>query len=168
MKLGRTRVRSRIQHVLIVTKARDNRLIQLTRELALYLMQKRPVASPDSTFNRPVVASTGSDRGMVVYVDAQLRTSKRFDAEGIKRDYPHLFQPVVRRRSSSSASLNNMSTYPSSTSVGDLARRQKDEGQLRYWTGEMCSNSPHLFDFVVTVSCGGDDRVQMLTSLAWW
>jgi NAD+ kinase len=27
---------------MIVTKARDNRLIQLTRELALYLMQKRP------------------------------------------------------------------------------------------------------------------------------
>jgi hypothetical protein len=23
---------------------------------------------------------------------------------------------------------------------------------LRYWTSEMCSNAPHLFDFVVTVS----------------
>ena len=38
---GRTRVRSHIQSVLIVTKARDNRLIKLTRELALYLMMKR-------------------------------------------------------------------------------------------------------------------------------
>ena len=38
---GRTRVRSNIQSVLIVTKARDNRLIKLTRELALYLMKKK-------------------------------------------------------------------------------------------------------------------------------
>ena len=37
---GRTRIRSNIQNVLIVTKARDNRLIALTRALALYLMQK--------------------------------------------------------------------------------------------------------------------------------
>ena len=34
-------MRSHIQSVLIVTKARDNRLIKLTRELALYLMMKR-------------------------------------------------------------------------------------------------------------------------------
>jgi NAD+ kinase len=26
-----------------------------------------------------------------------------------------------------------------------------EEGQLRYWTAEMCTKSPHLFDFVVTV-----------------
>ena len=37
---GRARIRSNIQSVLIVTKARDNRLINLTRELALYLMLK--------------------------------------------------------------------------------------------------------------------------------
>ena len=37
---GRTRVHSSIQSILIVTKARDNRLIKLTRELALYLMLK--------------------------------------------------------------------------------------------------------------------------------
>jgi NAD+ kinase len=33
----------------------------------------------------------------------------------------------------------------------------KDQGQLRYWTAEMCSQSPHLFDFVVTL--GGDGTV---------
>ena len=27
-----------------------------------------------------------------------------------------------------------------------------EEGQLRYWTSEMCSSQPHLFDMVVTVS----------------
>ena len=37
---GRTRIRSNIQNVLIVTKARDNRLIALTRALALSLMEK--------------------------------------------------------------------------------------------------------------------------------
>jgi NAD+ kinase len=134
-------VRSKIQHVLIVTKARDNRLIQLTRELAIYLMQKKPVASPGGGRN--------SDRGMVVYVDAQLRSSKRFDATGIQKENPELFQPIHKRRSSSSASI---SAFSSTTSMGDFARRSKDEGQLRYWTGEMCSNSPHLFDFVITVS----------------
>ncbi|RSH91886.1 hypothetical protein EHS25_009256 [Saitozyma podzolica] len=147
-ELGRTRVRSRIQHVLVVTKARDNRLIQLTRELALYLMQKRPVSSPDGR---------NSDRGMVVYVDAQLRHSKRFDAAGIQRDYPDLFQPIHRRRSSSSASLTAISAFPSTSSMSDFSRRPRDEGQLRYWTSEMCSNSPHLFDFVVTL--GGDGTV---------
>lgn len=37
---GRARIKSNIQNVLIVTKARDNRLIALTRVLALYLMRK--------------------------------------------------------------------------------------------------------------------------------
>ena len=145
--IGRNRVRSRIQHVLIVTKARDNRLIRLTRELALYLMQKQPASSPDGA-NRPVLDGKNGDRGMVVYVDAQLRTSRRFDAAGIQRDYPHLLQPVSRRRSLSSVSITTLS----SMSLADQTKRPKDEGQLRYWTSELCSNSPHLFDFVVTVS----------------
>lgn len=50
---GRARVRTNIQSVLIVTKARDNRLIQLTRELAIYLMQKK---------------SGDNDRGLIVCV----------------------------------------------------------------------------------------------------
>nr|XP_019044111.1 NAD+ kinase [Kwoniella bestiolae CBS 10118]OCF23041.1 NAD+ kinase [Kwoniella bestiolae CBS 10118] len=156
-ELGRTKVRSRIQHVLIVTKARDNRLIKLTRELALYLMLKKPATSPDGS-SRP--GHEGRDRGMVVYVDAQLRTSKRFDASGIQREYPDLFKPISRRRSSSSASvstLGSLSAYPSTSNMSDFQKRNKDEGQLRYWTSEMCSSSPHLFDFVITL--GGDGTV---------
>lgn len=114
-------------------------------------MQKQPASAPDGA-NRPVLDGRNGDRGMVVYVDAQLRMSKRFDAAGIQRDYPHLLQPVNRRRSASSASITTMA----SMSLGDLAKRPKDEGQLRYWTSEMCSNSPQLFDFVVTV--GDHDR----------
>ncbi|KAJ7039242.1 ATP-NAD kinase-like domain-containing protein [Mycena alexandri] len=131
-QLGRARVRSNIQNVLIITKARDNRLIQLTRELALYLMLK---------------PRHGSNRGLVVYVDNQLRKSKRFDAEGIERDHPELFVPVPRRRTSGTTSLSHPKDEFNA----------KETGQLRYWTSDMCSQSPHLFDFVVTL--GGDGTV---------
>ena len=81
------------------------------------------------------------------YVDHQLRQSRRFDAAGIKRDHPELFEPLPSRRSSS----NSLSSLSSFTSQDDPHHVQQ-EGQLRYWTNEMCSRSPHLFDFVVTVS----------------
>ncbi|KAJ3574659.1 hypothetical protein NP233_g1627 [Leucocoprinus birnbaumii] len=136
-QLGRARVQSNIQNILIITKARDNRLIKLTRELALYLMLKR----------RP-----STKRGLVVYVDSQLRHSKRFDAEGIRRDYPDLFEPFPRRRTSS-----NHSSPGASSNNGSGSEDLLDEGQLRYWTSSMCSHSPHLFDFVVTL--GGDGTV---------
>lgn len=81
------------------------------------------------------------------YVDNQLRNSRRFDAEGIERDHPELFEPFPRRRTSSNNSLASMS----SASVSREDFNVKDEGQLRYWTSVMCSQSPHLFDFVITV-----------------
>ncbi|KAJ4494020.1 hypothetical protein C8J55DRAFT_417520 [Lentinula edodes] len=137
-QLGRARIRSNIQNILIITKARDNRLIKLTRQLALYLMLKpRPAQK----------------RGLVVYVDNQLRHSRRFDAAGIERDHPELFIPFPHRRTSSSASLASMSS--ASLSREDFTI--KDEGQLRYWTSAMCNQSPHLFDFVITL--GGDGTV---------
>ncbi|KAF8894940.1 hypothetical protein CPB84DRAFT_1682585 [Gymnopilus junonius] len=134
-QLGRARVQSNIQTVLIITKARDNRLIKLTRDLALYLMLKQ---------------RRGSKRGLVVYVDNQLRHSKRFDAEGIKREYPELFRPFPRRRASSTHSLSSLSS-------ASTQKEDNDDGQLRYWTSSMCSQSPDLFDFVVTL--GGDGTV---------
>ncbi|KAH9961294.1 hypothetical protein BC827DRAFT_1155402 [Russula dissimulans] len=136
-QLGRTRIKSNIQNVLIVTKARDNRLIALTRALAVYLMKK-------PRYN---------GRGLVVYVDHQLRTSRRFDAAGLERDHPELFHPFPRRRSSSSNSLSSTSAV-ASPSKDDSTH---EEGQLRYWTADMCSRSPNLFDFVVTL--GGDGTV---------
>lgn len=48
-------MRSNIQSILIITKARDNRLIKLTRDLALYLMLKPRTDAPN-------------DRGLIVYV----------------------------------------------------------------------------------------------------
>ncbi|KAG8213760.1 hypothetical protein J3R82DRAFT_10469 [Butyriboletus roseoflavus] len=135
-QLGRARIRANIQSVLIVTKARDNRLIKLTRELALYLMLK----------------PRHGHRGLIVYVDHQLRQSRRFDAAGLKRDHPELFEPFPSRRSSSNNSLSSLSSF---TSQDDPHGQQ--EGQLRYWTSEMCSRSPQLFDFVITL--GGDGTV---------
>ncbi|CAO1622110.1 unnamed protein product [Jaminaea pallidilutea] len=141
-QLGRARVKSTIKSVLIITKARDNALIKLTRELALWLM---------------LTPRNGSDRGVIVYVDSQLKTSKRFDVAGIQRDHPELFERVGGgngkngRRSSSSTTSNSPNSGPSTSPNG------KDDGQLRYWTADMCSRTPHLFDFVVTL--GGDGTV---------
>lgn len=115
------------------------------------------------------------------YVDQQLRKSKRFDADGMERDNPELFRPLPRRysRTSSSASLagsgildppikkmtalssisDALKRSNSTTSEGGTRRTSEghsEDGQLRYWTNEMCTKSPHLFDFVITVRlCSG-------------
>jgi len=207
MSTGRARVITQIQSVMIVTKARDNQLTRLTRELALWLM-KTP--------------RNGKDRGLIVcvhssslrrvfrvssrahfysYVDSQLKKSKRFDAAGIEQENPELFRPFPSHRrysrTSSSASLatdynghsnhfrrssgtstpggngitplsmtnlneallkrnNSLSSTSGASDRSEThpARKgeQGQEGQLRYWTNEMCRKSPHLFDFVITVS----------------
>ncbi|TFY51751.1 hypothetical protein EVJ58_g10401 [Rhodofomes roseus] len=124
-QLGRTRVHSHIHTVLIVTKARDNRLIELTRELALYLMRK----------------PTHSGRGIAVYVDAQLKTSRRFDAAGIQRDHPEFFVPFPR-------AANQTRATP---------RARRTRRARRAGTARRTRRSPHLFDFVVTL--GGDGTV---------
>ena len=53
---------------MIVTKARDNTLVELTKELTEWLM-----ATP----------RYGKDIGINVYVDSKLQKSKRFDGDGI-------------------------------------------------------------------------------------
>ncbi|UZJ56914.1 hypothetical protein CBS101457_006234 [Exobasidium rhododendri] len=147
-QLGRARVKSTINSILIITKARDNHLIKLTRELAIWLM------------NTP---RNGKDTGLIVYVDAQLRQSKRFDAEGIKKDHPHLFLPgSARQQSFSDADADSnghakSETSSTTSSRGGSISQAREESQLRYWTSDMCSRSPHLFDFVVTL--GGDGTV---------
>ncbi|KAG9035632.1 hypothetical protein FRB95_011038 [Tulasnella sp. JGI-2019a] len=135
-QLGRARVKSNIQNIMIITKARDNRLIKLTRDVAVHLMSK---------------PKGENGRSIVVYVDAQLRNSRRFDAAGLEQERPEFFRPQPRRSYSVSSSDSG------STTDGRAASRSHDEGQLRYWTSDMCSQTPHLFDFVVTL--GGDGTV---------
>lgn len=78
------------------------------------------------------------------------------------RDHPELFVPFPRRRASSSQSLSSMSS-------NSTHKEDTEDGQLRYWTSSMCSSSPHLFDFVVTVSLLSLCYPLCLKSLlAWW
>ncbi|KAK6530132.1 NAD(+) kinase [Orbilia ellipsospora] len=74
-QLNRRTIKSAVQNVMIVTKARDNSLVVLTREVAEWLM-KTP--------------RYGKKLGVNVYVDKKLSISKRFDSEGLIRENPEL------------------------------------------------------------------------------
>jgi NAD+ kinase len=67
-QLQRRSTKQAVRNVMIVTKARDNALVDLTRELAEWLLVK---------------PRYGNDVGVNVYVDSKLRRSKRFDAESL-------------------------------------------------------------------------------------
>ena len=67
-QLQRRPIKRAVRTIMIVTKARDNKLVYLTRELAEFLLS---------------TPRYKSDVGVTVYVDAKLATSKRFDAEGL-------------------------------------------------------------------------------------
>ncbi|KAK4160944.1 ATP-NAD kinase-like domain-containing protein [Cladorrhinum sp. PSN259] len=72
-QLQRRPIKRAIKNIMIVTKARDNTLVLLTRELAQWLLR---------------TPRYGSDVGVNVYVDAKLRHSKRFNAPSIIEDDP--------------------------------------------------------------------------------
>ncbi|KAF2643797.1 NAD kinase [Massarina eburnea CBS 473.64] len=105
-QLQRRPIKMTVRNIMIVTKARDNSLVYLTRELAEWL-----ICTPRN----------GSDVGVNVYVDHKLRRSKRFDAPSL------------------------------------LAKDDRFETMLRYWTPELCWESPEKFDLVLTL--GGDGTV---------
>lgn len=133
-ELGNATIAPKIRSILIVTKAKDNHLVRATKELAMYLM---------------TTPRNGKDRGLIVYVDGQLKSSKRFDVEGMRRDNPDLFRPLSRRsRSDPSSSSQSASDSPPSSATSS------EEGLLRFWDPQLCSDSPHRFDYVVTL--GGD------------
>jgi NAD+ kinase len=67
-QLQRRPIRRAVRNIMIITKARDNQLVYLTKELTRWLLE---------------TPRYGSDLGVNVYVDAKLRGSKRFDADGI-------------------------------------------------------------------------------------
>ncbi|KAI0456540.1 ATP-NAD kinase-like domain-containing protein [Xylaria acuta] len=72
-QLQRRPIRRAVRNVMIVTKARDNELVYLTRELAMWLLR---------------TPRYGLDVGINVYVDAKLRHSKRFGAASIIDEDP--------------------------------------------------------------------------------
>lgn len=67
-QLQRRPLKKAVKSVLIVTKARDNTLVTLTRELCEFLL-----GTP----------RYGRDVGVNVWVDSKLRTSKRFNVESL-------------------------------------------------------------------------------------
>ncbi|CAN8098858.1 unnamed protein product [Discula destructiva] len=79
-QLQRRPIKRAVRNVMIVTKARDNTLVLLTRELAQWLLR---------------TPRYGSDLGVNVFVDAKLRNSKRFNAQGIVEENPR-FQHMLK------------------------------------------------------------------------
>ncbi|KAK8141945.1 NAD(+) kinase [Beauveria asiatica] len=72
-QLQRRPVKRAVRTVMIVTKARDNQLVHLTRELAAWLLR---------------TPRYGARAGVTVYVDAKLRGSHRFDAPSLVAENP--------------------------------------------------------------------------------
>ncbi|KAF1967862.1 ATP-NAD kinase [Bimuria novae-zelandiae CBS 107.79] len=105
-QLQRRPIKMTVRNVMIVTKARDNQLVHLTRQLAEWLL---------------CTPRYGSDVGVNVYVDHKLRSSKRFDTPSL------------------------------------LAKDSRFENMLRFWTPDLCWESPEKFDLVLTL--GGDGTV---------
>ncbi|KAJ1331553.1 NAD+ kinase [Microdochium nivale] len=79
-QLQRRPIRRAVRNVMIVTKARDNELVYLTRELTSWLLR---------------TPRYGSNVGVNVYVDAKLRNSKRFGAASIIDENPR-FESMLR------------------------------------------------------------------------
>lgn len=79
-QLQRRSIKRAVRNVMIVTKARDNQLVNLTRELAHWLMS---------------TPRYGSDIGLNVFVDAKLRNSKRFGAAQMVAEEPR-FQHLLK------------------------------------------------------------------------
>ncbi|KAI1096268.1 ATP-NAD kinase [Rostrohypoxylon terebratum] len=79
-QLQRRPIRRAVRNVMIVTKARDNELVYLTKELTMWLLR---------------TPRYGSDIGVNVYVDAKLRNSKRFGASSIIDEDPR-FEGMLR------------------------------------------------------------------------
>lgn len=79
-QLQRRPIKRAVRNIMIVTKARDNQLVYLTRELAGWLLR---------------TPRYGSDLGVNVYVDAKLRNSRRFDASSLLNENPR-FQHMLK------------------------------------------------------------------------
>ncbi|TEY58753.1 hypothetical protein BOTCAL_0201g00150 [Botryotinia calthae] len=111
-RLGSIRLKLKVRTVFILTKAHDESLIANTREVTRWLL------SPERQVR------------YTVFVEENLRDSKKFDAKGL---------------------LDELEEAEEGKINGDKHKR------LRYWSSNMCRTRPHTFDFIVTL--GGDGTV---------
>lgn len=79
-QLQKKPLRRAVRNIMIITKARDNTLVNLTRELAIWLL---------------TTPRYGKDVGVNVYVDSKLRKSRRFGLESIV-DKDERFKEMLR------------------------------------------------------------------------
>ncbi|KXL51285.1 hypothetical protein M433DRAFT_60753 [Acidomyces richmondensis BFW] len=85
-QLQRRPLKRAVKNIMIITKARDNNLVTLTKELTAWLL-----ATP----------RYGRDIGVNVWVDSKLRKSKRFDTEALLaqderfKDMLHFWTPAL-------------------------------------------------------------------------
>jgi NAD+ kinase len=79
-QLQRRPIKRAVHNVMIVTKARDNNLVYLTRELTEWL-----ISTP----------RYGRDVGVNVHIDSKLRNSKRFDVPGLLAKDPR-YQDMLK------------------------------------------------------------------------
>lgn len=123
-RLSTMRIRFHVRSVLLLTKINDRDLLPKTRELTRWLLH------PDR------------DTPYIVYLEDTLRTSRRFDVEGLLAEAA---QDYVGRQQSATK------TWTHDAALASIRDR------LRYWDERMCRQRPHTFDFVITL--GGDGTV---------
>ncbi|KAL2023916.1 hypothetical protein VTK56DRAFT_693 [Thermocarpiscus australiensis] len=117
-RLSSMRLRFRVKSIFLLTKIHDAALIVKTRELCRWLLDRE------------------RDVRYTVYVDRELKDSKRFDVAGLLEE--------VRRDFVASGEVSEEASW-------DVSKR------LRYWDESLCRTRPHTFDFVITL--GGDGTV---------
>ncbi|KAK4153138.1 ATP-NAD kinase-like domain-containing protein [Chaetomidium leptoderma] len=117
-RLGSMRLKFRVKTIFVLTKIYDAELIAKTRVLCRWLLDRE------------------RDVRYTVYVDHELRESKKFDVAGLVAE--------LRRDYVASGEVSEEASW-------DVAKR------LRYWDEGMCRARPHTFDFVITL--GGDGTV---------
>ena len=132
--LGSARLKLNIHHILIVTKPGDHDLVDMSRKITEWLLQQRK----DKAQNGP---NNGSNH------HTSNNTNHQHHASGRE-------QSVDRRSSGYTIYLEDK--LEKETFVKDL-RSRNYPGKLKFWSQELCSRSPQLFDFVITL--GGDGTV---------
>jgi NAD+ kinase len=118
-RLGNMRLRFRVRTIFLLTKIYDQELIIKTRELCRWLLDRQ------------------RDVRYVVYVERDLRDSKRFDMAGLLREL--------------------RDDYVAAGELSEEGAAETLAKRLRFWDVDMCRARPHTFDFVITL--GGDGTV---------
>lgn len=118
-RLGSMRLKFKVKSIFLLAKLQDPDLILKLRGLTKWLL------------------SSERDDKYIVYVQKQIKESKRFDASGLLAE--------LGKEDAEAAAEGSKET------------REALSSRLRTWDEHMCRARPHTFDFVITL--GGDGTV---------